>query len=190
MAKMKKPPSQREQPKDIRVTAFHEAGHAVALVILGLPLKNVDVLTRRYPDGASHGASHSEVDFSDYVGKGIDAVKPWMIQSLAGPIAELRVHRDSRLATKSGKKDWEMASQFAALANYEGPIPEDGNLNLKIDPSRFRPQLEAASDEAAKIVGAHWPVIVRVAEMLISRKSLTGDEVAAIVSLKGASDGS
>ena len=38
-------------PVELRKTAFHEAGHAVSAIVLGLELRSVDIKLRQHPDG-------------------------------------------------------------------------------------------------------------------------------------------
>ena len=59
-------------PDDLFFIATHEAGHAVAAIILGFPSTSVDVNRRTRPDGlTSAGTTHTEeINPKDAVGKG------------------------------------------------------------------------------------------------------------------------
>src|ERR1700731_705226 len=107
---------ERYNPDDMRYIATHEAGHAVAAVVLGLGLKSVDVRGRRMPDG-NHSAGFTElqVPSPDIASKGEDGAMPYLIQSLAGAYAEAKVN--PRTAEYGlFEQDLESAHGIAAVA--------------------------------------------------------------------------
>ena len=57
-------------------TAFHEAGHAVAAVVLGIGLESVSIKKRWMPDGTVAGgmADFGDIDGRKYVGAGREAI--------------------------------------------------------------------------------------------------------------------
>jgi hypothetical protein len=179
-----KPPSQRQKPADTYHTAIHEAGHAVAAIVLKLPLKHVYVGARG--DFGGEGISHGHTDlgnicWGDFVGVGPDIVMPRIVQSFAGPMAEVRVNPDRHILSGMGVKDNELAHKWAAISLYDGPVSEDGHILLDANDSRIPSILETALERATQLVETNWPAIAKVAERLTKRKTLTGEEVATIV---------
>jgi hypothetical protein len=73
---------------------MHQAGHAMAAVVLDLGLKSVDLKRREYENGrlAVGFAAVRGVRAEETVGKGEEVVFPYLIQRLAGGYAESLVH--------------------------------------------------------------------------------------------------
>jgi ATP-dependent Zn protease len=176
-------------PNDRWFVAVHEAGHAVAAVVLGLPLEGVDI-RHRAPEVAGGvtvlGFSDTgKVQLEDIAGKGEDVALPHMVLSMAGPIAEGHVNRH---AMRHGGQvnDMEGARRVGAFAIcplIEGP---DGRLEvtaeeLQRNSDRLRVLWDRSIDDAFRLVDGHRKAIGTVAALLLERESLSGDEVAAIV---------
>ena len=109
---------------------------------------------------------------------------PHLVHSFAGPLAEANVnHRVHEF--NSHHDDVEGAKQLAAYSICEIVETEDGMqitmAELKSNEARLSELLDLATKAATKLVCDHWASIAKVADLLIERKQLSGDEVAAIV---------
>jgi hypothetical protein len=195
-------------PKKLRYTAVHEAGHAVLAVILGFTLENVFI--KECPRtgvlvGFTHLARHTA---DDLAGKGGAAALPYLIQCFAGPRAE-RNENPAATQTFAYAMDQQDAYHVAHLAIFGltcsdyaarlaicesirwnsrtiGPIPAE--LRRKeICRARI---LVTAWLKAGKLLEEHWEAVLEVAALLRQKKKLTGEKVVAIVNAFRAVPGS
>jgi ATP-dependent Zn protease len=83
-----------DQATDIKHIAYHEAGHAVIVLVLGYTLKSVTIK----PDGRAEGRTNYDKDG----GLVVDGIKI----GLAGPIAEGLLDGNFRLKTDGSSSDW------------------------------------------------------------------------------------
>jgi hypothetical protein len=193
----KKPPSQRgnravKEPRvdntelnDPRHIALHEAGHAVAAVVLGLSLRKVELKRRVIPQGISVGFTDSPVEVMDVAGKGEEAAMPRMIQIMAGPVAEMRENEDV-VATGAFQHDMDFLRRVAAVATLEATQRADGRMEIPPDvlqrnKSRLDQTCASALHRADELVAHHWQAILAVRDALLGKGELSGHEVAAIV---------
>jgi ATP-dependent Zn protease len=172
---------------DPRFVAFHEAGHAVSAVILGFNLKSVDVKQRKLPGrGVSLGFTDSgRIHVDEVDGKCEAAAMRYLIQCMSGPSAESLVNKD---AFRFGAHLDDLASvhRVAAAAICGTTTRPDGRREVTseagvLHKGRINALLSAADEAATRMIEEHVPAITRVAELLMERQSLTGDEVRAIV---------
>ncbi len=143
---------------NLRITAIHEAGHAVAAIRTGLVFDNVSAVPDdiRELDGALNWHelnSHVEI-----------ALPPELLAVvlLAGPCAEARLRklRFDRVFAGEAALDDRMSIASMGLTND---------------------QFVAASRDAMALVDQDWPIIEQVAEELEACDALSYDEVEAIV---------
>ena len=143
---------------NLRITAIHEAGHAVAAIRAGLVFDNVSAVPDdiRELDGAltwHELNSHVEI-----------ALPPELLAVvlLAGPCAEakLRKLRFDRVFAGEAALDDRMSIASMGLTNE---------------------QFVAASRDAIALVDQDWPIIEAVAEELEACDTLSYDEVEDIV---------
>jgi hypothetical protein len=143
---------------NLRITAIHEAGHAVAAIRAGLVFDNVSAVPddAREVDGALNWHelnSHVEI-----------ALPPELLAVvlLAGPCAEARLRklRFDRVFAGEAAMDDRMSIASMGLSNE---------------------QFVAASRDAMALVEQDWSAIERVAEELEACDVLGFDEVQAIV---------
>jgi ATP-dependent Zn protease len=165
-------------------TAVHEAGHAVAAVVLGEKLLSVDVRQRQLPDGRLQlGLTDCEgVNAIDSLGMGHQAALTHVIRAFAGPVAEALVNPDFR-AGHSG--DIASVRELVSLAFGRG-VAKDGQVvfagwdEVRQD-DRVLDLLRSAQADAIRLVDHHWEAISAVAVRLLEEEQLSGDDVASIV---------
>lgn len=142
----------------LRVTAIHEAGHAVVALRLGLVFDFVTTVPdeRAETDGALH--------WTDLQSAGDLEIAPAAdaIVLLAGPFAEARL-------TESTLHD--------VLADDPAGEDREALATLGLDDDEF----VAASRDALAMVEEDWPAIERVAEALLESETLDFAEVEALV---------
>jgi 8-oxo-dGTP pyrophosphatase MutT (NUDIX family) len=132
-------------------TAYHEGGHAVVGIHWNVPVRKVTIVPREGDRG------HIELD-----GDGGDPVGD-LIATLAGPAASARI-----AARLGGRSDRAVAAQLA-----EGLAPPGAADDL----------LNVAGEAAREIVNdpETWRQVEAVAEALLERRTLTGEEVKQIM---------
>lgn len=143
---------------EFRITAIHEAAHAVAAIRAGLMFDHVTAI----PDelGETEGALHwSELQASGDIEIFTELLA---VVLLAGPCAEARV---TRRQVEEVFTDEEAADDREAIAA------------LMLDAEQF----VAASVEALALIERDWPLIERIADELMEVDVLDYDEVEALV---------
>lgn len=173
----------RHRPADASdgrlAVAIHEAGHAVAAVVLGLPLRSVDVSRRVLPGGL---VSVGFTDCPINAGTGdLDALMPAIVQVLCGPLAELRL---DPAAGDSGEHDSDRGAAYrmAAIAVCESVERPDGGRMVTPEAvaagqPRIAEVVEDALHRADDLVAERWPAIVEVGRLLLERTGLTAYDV-------------
>lgn len=170
------------EPNDIRASAYHEAGHAVAATVLEIGLTSASIrghLGNGAPGTAMKWAPRGLEDPEYY--------RRMMVAINAGPMAEELVLRES--ATPCVHEDDVKALQIFAFRSCGlGTLKDDGQFFFSEKESQLAghiPRVQAASEDAfvrtAEFLADHWEAIKAVAMALLDSKSLTGDEVAEIV---------
>jgi hypothetical protein len=139
----------------VDIEAFHEAGHAVASVVLGQPLGRaaLGLVTLDLRESARAWRASAQ-------GQRVGA-----LIALAGPCAEQRLcgytpEQSARLWATYWKIDFRNALRHLDAIGGSGAD---------------------ALSEAAELVREHWDAIERVADALAERGELTGAEVEALV---------
>jgi hypothetical protein len=143
---------------ELRITAIHEAAHAVAAIRAGLVFDHVTA--RPDEDEDTDGALH----WRELQASGDVVVTPELLAVvlLAGPCAEARL---------TGRAVDEVFTDEEATGDREA-IAE-----LMLDSDRFM----AASVEALALLERDWPLIERVAAELLGVRALAFDQVEALV---------
>lgn len=143
---------------EFRITAIHEAAHAVAAIRAGLMFKHVTAIPDEYEE--TDGALH----WSDLHASGDIEVPPELLAVvlLAGPCAEAR-------ATNREVDD--------VFADEEATDDRDAIASLMLTADAF----VSASMEALALIERDWPLIERVADELIEVDELDYEEVEALV---------
>ena len=144
---------------EFRVTAVHEAAHAVAAIRTGLVFKYVTAIPDEYEeiDGALHW---SELEASGEVEMSPELLA---VVLLAGPCAEARF---TNREVEDVFSDEEATDDRDALAGLM--LSEDAFVNASMD--------------ALALIERDWPLIERVADELMEIDELDYEEVEAMVS--------
>jgi hypothetical protein len=142
----------------LRITAIHEAAHAVAAIRCGLVFEDVTAIPDEELelDGALNW-----VDLHDEAGLEMP-VEAMAIVSLAGPCAEARLRRlrpDRVFAGVAALDDRESVAQLGLTEQ----------------------QFVAASRDALDLVERDWALIEKIADALEAGGTLTYDEVDALI---------
>jgi ATP-dependent Zn protease len=150
-------------------TAFHEAGHAVAAWDLGFPPDHLTIVPTDTTDGMLeytnplHGL---DLDFDE----SDDAMRRKecaIMICLAGPEAQ-RLWRRRSWRARHGQSDIEHAVDVASSIHRPGHEVE--------------PYIEHCRTKTERILIDRWPIVERLAQELLSRRTMSGAEVAAILS--------
>ena len=145
-----------------RLTAFHEAGHAVMAQLCGRQVTEVEIVGDREhtgmvhslvfpPDPADGAAPEAENDDMERQLKII----------LAGTVAEAMV---------SGRQGWDETSEDLATAVRLG-------MRLVDDCEDVLPLLSDIGADVERDLRRQWPAVEMLAIELLRRKTLTGSEV-------------
>jgi ATP-dependent Zn protease len=140
--------------------AYHEAGHAVVNVLLGLPVESVKIIPGRRQ---LHGARMRTLGTT--------------IMKVSGTVAGRRRRAESSLAGPLAEE------RFLAARSREDVIDLDRVTALDQAP-KCRRGSDAALDwfadraeKARRLIDKHWSIIGSVAACLLERKALTGAEL-------------
>jgi hypothetical protein len=165
----------------VRCTAFHEAGHAIAAERLGIPFESVFLNYRADEktgfDGMQLGQVVRDVEKSSFAGK-IEEAKRQVVQMLAGPHAETLAYPgldpDLRPDTSDVKDAFSML-QFA-LCSF---IEQEGAANF--DPNEVAAKwsqmvriFNECNREAIALIRENSAFIGKAATELLSRAKSTG----------------
>jgi hypothetical protein len=134
--------------------AHHEAGHAVASVLRGVPLRNVTLEGGTDRLGASTPVDMRTVDLCDR-----------LVLTLAGGLAESRYTGRPPVLDVADREEAEIIA--AVLAERGGHAPAA--------------VLNAYQALASALVSESWSWIERVAGRLVQRKTLSGAHVAELM---------
>jgi hypothetical protein len=144
---------------ELRITAIHEAAHAVAAIRAGLVFERVTAVPDEFEE--TEGALH----WRELQASGDVVMTPELlaIVLLAGPCAEARV-------TARAVED--------VFADEEAADDREAITELMLDGERFM----AASVEALALVERDFELIERIADELMETDSLDYDEVESLIS--------
>lgn len=167
--------------------AYHEAGHAVAAVIMGIRLISVDIRPQPLPGGGigRAGANLVRPLDDDILGQGEDAVRPFLVTIIAGVFAEQLVNHGAGLEAGHTHADGTILQKYATAAVCT-PVREAGEIVIRGNEvqenlDRIGALMEDAKAFAEQLVTNHRQAIEAVATALLKNQILAGDEVEELV---------
>jgi len=192
--------NRKMRPEDIKLTAFHEAGHAfVALNYSGIvdPIHKATII----PRGRALGmVQHLPID--DKVSMTLEEVRATLAVDLAGRASE-EVFFGKNKITTGAENDIAMATRMTRRAITVAGLSEKVGMVAINQANTFgqRIALENASEKTAEIVDAEikqWldnaykdaknlviknkATVEKIAKSLLDKETLSGDEIRAIIS--------
>jgi hypothetical protein len=165
--------------------AYHETGHAVIARVLGI---HVNLLTTFSIDEFTGAVA--ETYSAAYLARDADqatrvaACMKDAIVCLAGPEAQYRHRPQTRRRPPEWESDLDGARNFAATAALIASGVDVRAMDLQVPVTLNADQLSYANDmlqqsqEAAReLVAEHWETIERIANVLLQRPILNGDDL-------------
>lgn len=145
-----------------RLTAYHEAGHAVMAQLCGQYIVKVEIIGSGDLSGTC-----SSLRFRGEPAIGEDPAMPTAA-------VEARI-----LCLCAGMAAENMAGGCTASQDGGGDLDEAVRLALRLvdDCEAVMPYLQRASEFAEEILGRHWDAVETLATSLLARKSIAGEEV-------------
>lgn len=192
------------RPEDIKLTAYHEAGHAyVSTVYADVtdPIHKATII----PRGRALGmVQHLPID--DKVSMSLAEIRANLAVALAGRAAE-EIFFGADKITTGAESDIEMATRLArrsittaGLSNKIGlvainqaqtfgsrvPLENASEKTAEMVDAEIKSWLADAYTDATRILNKNKSVVKKLAEELLKRETLTGDEIMEIVGKKPA----
>ena len=190
------------RPEDIKLTAYHEAGHAFAsTAFAGIadPIHKATII----PSGRALGmVQHLPID--DKVSMSLAEVRANLVIDLAGRAAE-EIFFGADKITTGAESDIAAATALArrsitmsGLSNKIGmvsvnqaqtfgarvPLEAASEKTAEMVDAEIRAWTDAAYKDAVKILTKNRATVEKLANELLTRETLTGDEIMEIVSGK------
>ena len=171
--------SQCPRPYSRILTAYHEAGHAVAAAVLEIPFLSVTIIPgdgfSGYLSWVPHGTRITLEEFlkrmvvTESGGRATD-----MLTNGRHTIEEWQPDGSLRLWGTGNTGDIENnVERIKTLASHYG---------LECGLEFTFQMLNLYTVASTKLLCSHWPAVIRVAEKLLERKTLTEDEVHELMS--------
>jgi hypothetical protein len=169
--------SEEIDPIEDRYSAVHEAGHAIAAILLDLGLLKVSIGKRRLPGGMLIGGDFkwSGVTLPDLAGKG-DLAIPLITLYLAGPVAEMKINPKA-FNPAAPSDDFLQALKMAKYASGEDFDFGGGHHEVRTTQRAQLVLYQKGRDAAGVLLDEHWPMIEALADLLQVRRSMSGSEV-------------
>lgn len=152
-------------------TAYHEAGHAVAALVKTVPYKYVTIL----PDEESQSLGHILQDgkFVDYAALEAGELTPTKLN---------RIERYLMVLLAGGLAEKGYSGRYNQIgASSDRYKAADIALSLEGDGEGASLYLGLLNHRTKAVIGNHWRDVVTVAEALLSRQTLTSEEVRQVV---------
>ena len=190
------------RPQDIKLTAYHEAGHAFVSVVysdVADPIHKATII----PRGRALGmVQHLPID--DKVSMSLDEIRANLSIALAGRASE-QVFFGPDKVTTGAESDIAMATRLArrsittaGLSRKIGmvsvnqgqsfgvrvPLEAASEKTAEIVDAEIKTWLDAAYADAVKILTKNKNTVKKLAEELLKHETLTGDEIMKIVGKK------
>ena len=154
--------------KKLWSTAYHEAGHAVAVLVYGLPINTITI--RETEDSFGHVLKPSPMMFEVGKRKRNQIVRQYIVSSYAGYEAERRF--DPERADEGLSQD---------DLNNAWNLPREWELPIRgcsyIGDEAYERYLDRQQRQARALVTKHWRFVEMLAQALLERETLTGEDV-------------
>lgn len=192
------------RPEDIKLTAYHEAGHAFVSIMyadITDPIHKATII----PRGRALGmVQHLPID--DKVSMTIAEVRANLAIALAGRAAE-EVFFGTDKITTGAESDIAMATRLARYSittaglsskiglaainqvntfGTRSALENASEKTAEMVDAEVRAWLDSAHADATKLLAKNKDTVRKLAEELLARETLTGDEIKAIVTGSGA----
>jgi ATP-dependent Zn protease len=175
-------PEDPRSPELLRAIALHEAGHALIALRLGIPVLGATIRA----SGTAAGATR--LGFADLI-PNRQALEAQVVALLAGRASDIVLGRGASAGSVSDLQEatrlvtaLHASYGLGAMLSSRAPLQDPTGL-LMMDASLARAvetDLQRLMDQAEALVRANQEAILGVAEALLSRRVLTGEEVAAL----------
>jgi ATP-dependent Zn protease len=149
--------------------AYHEAGHAVACHFFHVKVKSASIVPKK---GEYQGCVQHEGMFRglrpdiEVSGRARLQIERNIVISLAGAAAQRR----------HNKKSWR---SYHSSSDFHYAVKLASHVCLsKADSEAFLHWLEVRADE---LIANQWSAVQRIANVLLERKTVPGDEIAALI---------
>ncbi len=173
---------------DRRSTAFHEAGHAVAAILTGIPfekvyvVKEVDHASR--PVGQKIGEVVRHLNKPDLAGKGEEEARRQVLMAFAGPYGETFAYPGLQPFVPQEDGDIQGVMGILRFIFCEFTM-KDGQAvfsreELTTHKVTMERLLNEGSPNAARFCAEHAATITKVAEALLRDHELSFDQVVAL----------
>ena len=163
-----KTPSKSRRQKQLTKTAYHEAGHAVALWELKFKIKKATIVPKGNTAG---GVSHGHVHLGRLegetppIGKRLSRIHDSLVVAFAGEEAQRRFDpRSLRRDELAGDREW--SSKLLALLHGDNG---DNGREVFYAGQYLRTR-------ARNLVNRNWRQVEDLAKALLERKTLSGQE--------------
>ncbi len=191
------------RPEDIKLTAYHEAGHAFVSIMyadITDPIHKATII----PRGRALGmVQHLPID--DKVSMTIAEVRANLAIALAGRAAE-EVFFGTDKITTGAESDIAMATRLARYSittaglsskiglaainqvntfGTRSALENASEKTAEMVDAEVRAWLDSAHADATKLLAKNKDTVRKLAEELLARETLTGDEIKAIVTGSG-----
>ena len=165
------------EPKKINRTllAYHEAGHAVTAVALGIALEGVSIIS----DEESEGRASSSAAYADWLAN-------LEFDDSLEPEERTATYRAAAVSIYAGALSEELLTGKSVAfgdAKYEGDTNSLSDILLRLcdDPTCLERLDSELMTETRALLTRHWSAVEGVAAALLEREELTGEEVKRIV---------
>ena len=171
--------------EELKLVAWHEAGHALMARLSGLEVPKVTILSSTSGAGGVTFITPKKLGL-----KTIEEMKNDIKVSYAGRIAELLLYKDPNKVTTGASSDIEHATAiiYDMIARF-GMTDTYGMLNLNILNIDNKEILEKATEMAGAleketylILNSHFNTLEQIANELLEKETITGEELEHIIS--------
>ncbi|MBQ8627076.1 MAG: AAA family ATPase [Agathobacter sp.] len=177
--------NQSERNKEeLRLVAWHEAGHALVGKLNGKHIPKVTILSTTSGAGGVTFSTPKEIGLYS-----VDDLKAEISELYAGRVAELMLLKDKNKVTTGASNDIEKATNIIReiVASY-GMSDEFGMLNLnqlRVDPSKIISEEVKLAKEIEKntieLLTTHYKQLEAIAMALIEKETLYEDDLIQII---------